>query len=129
MNEIVVKSTGPLVPVVSIEDAINRHETFKTFVKAVMVPNRDYGVMPGTERKQTADGLPIRKNNTLLKPGAERHCVLPGPVDDYEDAGRNVDYVRGIFHYAGGAADPAPAAATPEKNRKGKENRQTKTEK
>jgi hypothetical protein len=97
-NEISIRpSTGAIM---TIEDAINRQKMLTDFVRKVMVKGRDFGVIPGTEKKPNADGTPSRENNTLLQPGAERLCTLFGLVDEYEDAGSIVDHERGFFHFS-----------------------------
>lgn len=94
MSEItVIKNDQPPGPVMSIEQAIQRAELLKNYVKAVMVKGRDYG--PIVERKQGE-----RENNTLFQPGAERLCTLFGLVEDYEDAGSIIQPEVGFFSFS-----------------------------
>lgn len=94
-----IKNGIALMPVMTIEEAVQRYKVVKEFVGAVMVKDRDYGQIPGTEKKK-ADGKPGAPNNTLYKPGAERLCTLFGLVEDYEDVGSIVDTEKGFFHFA-----------------------------
>ena len=48
------------MPVMEVAAAIERRKLLVEFTKAVLVPNKDYGIIPGTEKY------------TLLKPGAEK---------------------------------------------------------
>lgn len=48
------------MPVMDLAAAIERRKLLVEFTRAVLVPNKDYGIIPGTEKY------------TLLKPGAEK---------------------------------------------------------
>lgn len=64
--------------------AINK---FQQIVHANLVPNLDYGVIPGT------------KKPTLLKPGAEKIAKLLGLADQYEIMDRQEDWNKPFFRY------------------------------
>lgn len=55
------------LPVLSIQDSMQRRDSVVEFVGKCMKPDTDYGVIPGTGGKPT-----------LLKPGAEKLCTLFG---------------------------------------------------
>lgn len=54
-------------PVMSINDALSTYNDMVEFTKQVLKEKQDYGVIPGTNQK-----------NTLLKPGAEKLCKFFG---------------------------------------------------
>jgi len=54
------------MPVMSIAEAVERYNSLVEFVRTVMKPGQDYGVIPGTDK------------TTLLKPGAEKLSTLFG---------------------------------------------------
>lgn len=87
------------MPVMSIEQAVDRHNAVVKFAQTVMREGLDYGVIPGTERK-TNNNTPNHKNNTLLKPGAEKLCTLFGLVPEFEDYRVSEDWDKGFFYYA-----------------------------
>lgn len=87
------------MPIMSIEQAVGRHNAVIQFAKTVMREGLDYGTIPGTERK-SRDGTPSSKNNTLLKPGAEKLCTLFGLVPDFQDYRVTEDWDKGFFYYA-----------------------------
>ncbi len=64
--------------------AINR---FQQVVHANLIPNQDYGVIPGTQKP------------TLLKPGAEKIAKLLGLADEYEIVDKQEDWNRPFFRY------------------------------
>ncbi len=66
-------------------EAINR---FQQVVHATLIPNQDYGVIPGTGGKPT-----------LLKPGAEKIVKLLGLADTYEIIDRQEDWTKPFFRY------------------------------
>lgn len=68
-----------IMPVVNLQQALQRYQQMKDFVDKVLKPSVDYGIIPGTTK------------NTLLKPGAEKLAWLFGlhpvfsPVSITED--------------------------------------------
>lgn len=56
--------TSMLEPAGSLPELLERYQIQKEFIKKVLVEGKDYGVIPGTEKK------------TLLKPGAEKITTL-----------------------------------------------------
>lgn len=78
-----------LVPafVQSIDRARLQLAQLRQFVKEIMVPGEDYGVIPGTEKP------------TLLKPGAEKLNEIYGYAAITEVTQRVEDWTNGFFHY------------------------------
>lgn len=77
-----------LMPALSSEQAVGRYNEIVQFVKKVMKPNVDFGVIPGTGGKPT-----------LLKPGAEKLCSLFGLDCMFEVADSVEDWEQGFFAY------------------------------
>lgn len=65
MEQALVKTSGALMPAMSIVDAVDRYNQFNEFVRRVMKSGVDFGVVPGTDKKPT-----------LFKPGAEKLATL-----------------------------------------------------
>ena len=67
MSELAVSNTSTfIVPVADIGAAIARYNAFKEFVSKVLVKDKDFGEIPGTNKP------------TLLKPGAEKLSAFFG---------------------------------------------------
>ena len=64
--------------------AINR---FQQIVHSTMIPDLDYGIIPGTTKP------------TLLKPGAEKIAKLLGLSDQYEILDKSEDWHEPLFRY------------------------------
>ncbi len=64
--------------------AINR---FQGIVHQNLIPNQDYGIIPGTQKP------------TLLKPGAEKIAKLLGLADQYEIMDKREDWDKPFFRY------------------------------
>jgi len=60
---------------------------FQNIVHANLIPNQDFGVIPGTMKP------------TLLKPGAEKIAKLLNLADEYEIMDKIEDWDRPLFHY------------------------------
>ena len=88
------------MPVLAIGQAVERRSVMVEYVKQIMVPGRDYGVIPGTEKNKGTNGEPSSKDNVLLKPGAEKLCTLFGLSPHFEDYRVVEDWDRGIYYYA-----------------------------
>jgi hypothetical protein len=67
----VIDSGVVLMPVMNIQAAKQRLAEFQEFVKGYLVPDEDYGTIPGTAKP------------TLFKPGADKLCELYGLADDF----------------------------------------------
>ncbi len=104
-TDLAIKSDAQLataqdfMPAMNIEQAIARYNIVVDFCKKVMKPGRDYGIIPGTERK-SKDGVLDNSANTLLKPGAEKLCTLFGLSPRFEDYRITEDWDKGLFYYA-----------------------------
>ena len=76
----IVDSGVVLMPVMNIQAAKQRLAEFQEFVKGYLVPDEDYGTIPGTAKP------------TLFKPGADKLCELYGLADDYSIESRTEQY-------------------------------------
>lgn len=74
------KRYAGLQPVVNLQVAKKRLEEFQAFVKDYLVPDEDYGTIPGT------------KKPTLFKPGADKLCELYGLSDSYSFVTKTEDW-------------------------------------
>ena len=99
-KQLAVRKIESFMPVMNIEQATQRYNAVVSFAKKIMKDGRDYGVIPGTERKGADGEMPSAKNNVLLKPGAEKLCTLFGLVPDFESDECIKDFDRGIFHFS-----------------------------
>lgn len=72
---------------VSIEQAKNRINMLRNFVKEMMAPNIDYGVIPNCNKP------------SLFKAGAEKLCDIFGFSKEVEILNRVEDWEKGLFHY------------------------------
>lgn len=73
--------------VVDMEYAKSRIVELQNFIKVMMVPNIDYGFIPGCPKPM------------LFKPGAEKLCDIYGLSKQIEVIKRMEDWDKGIFHY------------------------------
>jgi hypothetical protein len=71
----------------SIDEARNRYNLLKRFVKSVMKEGSDYGIIPGTDKP------------TLLKPGAEKLNNIYGFYSEVEIMERTEDWDKPFFNY------------------------------
>lgn len=78
-----------LMPVMNIAAAKQRLAEFQEFVKGYLVPEEDYGTIPGTPKP------------TLFKPGADKLCELYGLADDFNIESKIEDYTADppLFDY------------------------------
>lgn len=60
------------MPIVDVQQAMQRRQLVEAFAKNVMIDGTDYGAIPGTGSKKT-----------LLKPGAEKLCSFFGMLPDF----------------------------------------------
>ncbi len=89
-----VVQTGALMPLVTIDQMVSRHKSIQECANRIMKEGQDFGVIPGTERK---DGT---KNLVLLKPGAEKLCTLFGLTPDFQEDKVIVDFDKGLFFFS-----------------------------
>jgi len=78
-----------LMPVMNIAMAKQRLAEFQSFIKEYLVPDEDFGTIPGTPKP------------TLLKPGADKLCEIYGLSDDYiiEKSVERFDTKPELFDY------------------------------
>ncbi|MGD9678913.1 MAG: hypothetical protein AB7V16_11285 [Vulcanibacillus sp.] len=81
--------TDEVVPefAITINAAKERINMLQSFVKDMMIPNVDYGIIQGC------------KKPSLLKPGAEKLCDIFGFSKQLEVLNRIEDWNSGLFHY------------------------------
>lgn len=72
---------------ITINEAKQRTKLLQKFVKDMMIPNIDYGVIKGCSKP------------SLLKPGAEKLCEIFGFSKQVEILNRIEDWDKGLFHY------------------------------
>lgn len=84
-----VNITDEVVPefAITINTARERINMLQNFVKEMMMPNIDYGIIQGC------------KKPSLLKPGAEKLCDIFGFSKQLEVLNRIEDWDKGLFHY------------------------------
>jgi hypothetical protein len=61
------------MPIVDVQQAMQRRQLVEAFAKNVMIDGTDYGAIPGTDGKK----------KTLLKPGAEKLTSFFGMIPDF----------------------------------------------
>lgn len=71
----------------TLEEAKVRVTMLQNFVKEMMMPGVDYGIVPGCQKP------------SLLKPGAEKLCEVYGFSKHVDVINRVEDWEKGIFHY------------------------------
>jgi hypothetical protein len=72
---------------ISINEARQRTRMLQKFVKDMMIPDIDYGLIPKCSKP------------SLLKPGAEKLCEIFGFSKQVEILNRIEDWNKGMFHY------------------------------
>lgn len=68
------------MPEMNVETAVERFKALGQFVKTIMRPETDYGIIPGTPKP------------TLLKPGAEKLCTFFGLTKEETILDREMDW-------------------------------------
>lgn len=87
-----------MVAAAALAEEAEQRKLIGEYVRQQMVEGTDYGVIPGTERKDK-DGNPAPTPKTLLKPGAEKLVKLFRCSDEYEQTRAIEDWDRPLFHY------------------------------
>ncbi|MGE4284514.1 MAG: hypothetical protein AB7G87_12485, partial [Clostridia bacterium] len=72
---------------ITLNDAKERIRMLQEFVKEMMVPGQDYGIIPKCDKP------------SLFKPGAEKLCDIFGFSKHIEVVNRVEDWDKGLFHY------------------------------
>jgi hypothetical protein len=87
-NDIVKQDGGPLdLNLDRMGDAFEQIQRFQKLVKTHLVPDHDFGTIPGTQKP------------TLLKPGAEKITKLMGLADSYSISDKVEDWAKPLFSY------------------------------
>lgn len=76
-----------LTPVFDLAEAKKRMLELQGFVHEYLIPEEDYGIIPGT------------KKPTLLKSGADKLCDVYGLADEYELTSRTEDWSQNLFDF------------------------------
>lgn len=84
--QVAAASERSFLPIMNIETALARRDAVVTFVKRIMTPDVDFGVIPGTAKP------------TLLKPGAEKLCSFFGLEPQYITAAEEADWTGEAHH-------------------------------
>jgi hypothetical protein len=74
MSDLIVREADNYLPVMSIQEALDRQGMIREYTAALMVDGEDYGEIPGTNKKKV-----------LLKPGAEKLCRIFGLTPRFTD--------------------------------------------
>lgn len=72
---------------ITLNEAKERISMLQSFVKEMMIPNVDYGIIPRCDKP------------SLFKPGAEKLCDIFGFSKQLEVINRVEDWDKGLFHY------------------------------
>lgn len=72
---------------ITLNDAKERIRMLQEFVKEMMIPGQDYGIIPKCDKP------------SLFKPGAEKLCDIFGFSKHVEVVNRLEDWDKGLFHY------------------------------
>ena len=85
----IVNTPVDLVPqlAITVEEYVERMNQVRQFIKASMVEDIDFGLIPGTKKKN------------LLKPGAEKLNKMFAFVPQYEVVNKVEDWDKPLFHY------------------------------
>jgi len=78
--QIIEHSTSLAMPEMDVETAVERFKQLGQFVKTIMRPGTDYGVIPGTPKP------------TLLKPGAEKLSTFFGLTKEEQILSQEMDW-------------------------------------
>src|SRR5687768_11997709 len=76
-----------LMPVMSVEQAVQRYKMMVQVVRELLSDGTDYGAIPGTDKP------------TLLKPGAEKLCTFFGLQPHAVLLESKEDWENGFFYY------------------------------
>lgn len=71
----------------SLSSKLKKINDFQALIHSNMIPKQDYGIIPGTPKP------------TLLKPGAEKICMLMGLRSEFEIMDSTRDFEKGFFQY------------------------------
>lgn len=93
-----VSSSRPMIVKETLEMETEQRKLLGEFVKKNMIEGTDYGVIPGTERKDK-DGKPLPTTPALLKPGAEKLTSLFRCAARFELTDVIRDFDRPLFYF------------------------------
>ncbi len=82
----------------ALAEAAEQRKLLGQYVANHMIEGQDYGIIPGTERKDR-NGDPAPTPKTLLKPGAEKLTELFCTTPKFTQTNKVEDWDKGFFHY------------------------------
>jgi hypothetical protein len=92
------RAARPLILKESLAMESEQRKLLGDYVKSEMIEGVDYGVIPGTERKDK-DGRPLPTPKSLLKPGAEKLTSLFRCVAEFELVEVIRDFAKPLFFF------------------------------
>ena len=87
MVKLATRPTFILPEPTETKDQLQAIKAFQLACRQFLIPDIDYGTIPGTDRP------------TLLKPGAEKLVRLLGLADEYDLLTQDKDWGKGFFHF------------------------------
>lgn len=94
---IAVKTPRAVMLAAALEEEREQRDLLRRYVDEFMVQGEDYGVVPGTERKDRSGKDRARRG--LFKPGAEKLMDLFRCRPEYEVMAKEVNHESGLYYY------------------------------
>lgn len=88
----------PLIVAAVLEEESEQRKLLGEYISKHMQEGTDFGVIPGTERKNK-DGSPAQSVKSLLKPGAEKLTALFRCIPRFIVEQQIEDWQTGLFYY------------------------------
>jgi hypothetical protein len=104
-----------LRPIAPVEELIQQRSELVTLLPKVLTEGVDYGVIPGTGEKKA-----------LLKPGAERVCIIFGCHPTYEIIDKEIEHDRVVEYRSGWVTAEEPSRDEKERLKKARRGRNKK---
>ena len=86
-NQITALSVIDSIDTNMVARTMDKIRSFQSVIHQAVVPGHDIGIIPGTNKP------------TLLKPGAEKICLMMGLSSRFEIMDKTEDYDKGFFAY------------------------------
>lgn len=93
-----IETSRAVVTAAALEESADQRRLLGAYIEQQMVEGEDYGVIPGTERKD-AKGNPAPTPKALLKPGAEKLVGLFRCVPKFTIEKEIENWDTGLFFY------------------------------
>ncbi|WP_020472465.1 hypothetical protein [Zavarzinella formosa] len=97
-NAVASYGARPLIIEAVLDEESDQRRLLGQYISRHMVEGTDYGVIPGTERKN-ADGSLAETPKTLFKPGAEKLTTLYRCIPRFVVEDKIEDWKTGLFYY------------------------------